>query len=99
MLTFQPDQMHGVWVSDLRFKGSYGRIAFNEDQNRYWISWTNNGHGSAKLQKSASLVDDTDLKILPVTPDPWFVKCSHCGEYGLPLGYVNLQKRTICGVT
>jgi len=89
------DQMHGVWVTSTHFKGSYGRIAFREDQTHFWVRWTNNGHGNAKLKKSASLVDVEHLKLLPVEPEPWFGKCMHCGSYALPLGFVDLQKKSV----
>lgn len=84
------DQMHGVWVSDMRFPGSYGRIAFRETKTSYWISWNKaRKDASIKLQTAASCVEVEHLKMLPVEPDPWFVRCSHCGTYGLPLGYTN----------
>ena len=80
------DQMHGVWVSRYQFPGSYGRIAFREGPNHYWVRWDEPGYRTKVIQP-ASREDVEDLKMLKVQPEPWFVKCSHCGTYGLPLGY------------
>ena len=77
------DRMHGVWVTDTKFPKSFGRVAFRE-YDSFWIMWIKHG---VEKRDAASLEPFADLKFLRVAPEPWFVKCSHCGEYGLPLGY------------
>lgn len=92
MLDLDFDQMHGVWVSDTRFPGSYGRIAFRESEDQFWVRWNKTSNEAAiKLKTAASCVNVKDLRLLAVQPDPWFVKCSHCGTYGLPLGYSDIR--------
>ncbi len=64
---------HGVWVTDIRSPGSYGRIAFRENpvrEVRFWVRWNSNPPDIKR--GSASLVDVEHLKLLPVKPEPWF---------------------------
>ncbi len=78
------DRLHGVWVSDTKFKGSYGRIAYRQNSDQYWVRW--NRHGGARgTGESASCEYTTDLRMLAVTPDPWYGQCMACGEFALPL--------------
>lgn len=77
------DSMHGVWVSHMGFKGSYGRIAYRQDENRFWVRWSYDG--TTKNRESASCTETKYLKVLPVEPDPWYTSCMYCGKYGLPM--------------
>ncbi len=68
---------HGVWVTDTRSKGSYGKIAYrNMDPETdtllgmFWVRWFYNPPDDKR--GSASLVDVEHLKLLPVAPEPWF---------------------------
>jgi len=91
MITLDFDHMHGVWVQDTRFKGSYGRIAWREDDTRFWVRWSYDGTNNKR--ESASVVDVEYLKLLSVGPEPWFAKCHYCGEYGMPAKFVQYNKR------
>ncbi len=69
---------HGVWVTDIRSPGSYGRIAYlsmaegiDVPQPHFWVRWVYNPPDPTK-RDSASLVDVEHLKLLPVAPEPWF---------------------------
>ncbi len=71
---------HGVWVTDIRSKGSYGKVAYryfqddDEDEERYgpqfWVRWFYNPPDDKR--GSASLVGAEHLNLLPVKPEPWF---------------------------
>jgi hypothetical protein len=71
---------HGVWVTDRRSNGSYGKIAYryferdDEDEEHYgpqfWVRWFSNPPDIKR--GSASLVRAEHLKLLAVTPQPWF---------------------------
>ncbi len=63
---------HGVWVSDIRNPGSYGRIAYRDDlfETMFWVRWVYNPPDIKR--ESANLVGAENLKLLPVTPEPWF---------------------------
>ena len=73
---------HGVWVTHTKFKGSYGRLAY-EDYGRWWVNWESDG---GKQKHYASLCDPIDLNVLPVEPESWFPQCRNCGEYAMPVG-------------
>jgi len=76
-----PPDLHGIWVSDTTDKGSYGRVAFAEDLHNVWVVWHKHLTVLKKTSRSASRADPTDLKVLPVTPEPWFKRCIHCGKF------------------
>ena len=80
MLVLDFDHMHGAWVTDTKFKGSYGRIAWRESETTFWVNW--NRHQIKDKRPSASCIDATDLLLLPVGPESWFSPCHFCGEYG-----------------
>jgi hypothetical protein len=80
MLVLDFDHMHGAWVTDTRFKGSYGRIAWRESKTTFWVKWER--HQMGDKRSSGSCVDATDLFLLPVGSEPWFSPCHFCGEYG-----------------
>ncbi len=70
---------HGVWVTDIRSKGSYGRIAYRDNffgdlsdlvEPMFWVRWFYNPPDDKR--GSASLVGAENLKLLPVKPEPWF---------------------------
>ena len=63
---------HGVWVSDINMKGSYGRIANRDDMfyDMFWVRWVRYAPGDKR--ESAAVHDVLRLKLLPVTPEPWF---------------------------
>ncbi len=67
---------HGVWVTDVTARGSYGRIAYRLERddyyvsNRFWIRW--NVYAKGDKRDSAALHDVRSLKLLPVEPEPWF---------------------------
>ena len=69
---------HGVWVTDITMKGSYGRIAYRsmaegievEPQEHFWVRWIVYAKGDKR--DSAALHDVRSLKLLPVEPEGWF---------------------------
>ncbi len=63
---------HGVWVTDIRSPGSYGRVAYRDPlfETMFWIRWVYNPPDDKR--GSASLVDVEHLKLLAVKPEPWF---------------------------
>ncbi len=63
---------HGVWVTDIRSPGSYGRIAYRDPlfRDQFWIRWASNPPDIKR--ESANLVGVENLKLLPVAPEPWF---------------------------
>jgi hypothetical protein len=63
---------HGAWVTDITAPGSYGRIANRDDlfDDMFWVKWEVYAKGDKRA--SAALHDVRSLKLLPVTPEPWF---------------------------
>lgn len=74
------NDMHGVWVTDVDEKGSYGQIAFREDYDTFWVRWLKHP-GVIKNTASAGRKKAHQLRILPVKPKPWYTRCIHCGLY------------------
>lgn len=89
------DKMHGVWVTNIHAPGSYGRIASRHREMAFHILWTvSHRDASIKLRRSSSLMEAKDLRMLAVEPEPWYAKCSHCGERGLPIQYSQVHSAT-----
>ena len=88
------DRLHGTWVTDERFKGSYGRIAFRDerDAHYFWVRWIKHG-GKSGGGDSASCEPVTHIRVLSVAPEPWYKQCMHCGEYAVPLSVEDRPKR------
>ncbi len=89
MLDF--DRLHGTWVTDERYKGSYGRISYRETEEDYWVLWDKHAATGVGVKKkpTASRSSVRNLRILPVGPEPWFRPCLHCGH--LPFEKVPMQ--------
>jgi hypothetical protein len=75
-----PNKLHGLWVSDRRDRGSYGRIAYAEQDYTVWVLW-NKHHGNIKGRQAAGRLPIFDMILLGVQPEPWYASCQHCGNY------------------